>query len=230
MDMESNESFINSVYEAAVKVRQKGRKINPAIVAAQGALESGYGRSGLATSHRNLFGIKAGKDWQGKVAEMPTSEWDGSRYYRTVARWRVYPSWEDCIDDYASIIERLNWYKDAAACPDDPQCYLNGLLKTASEPGWATDPEYASKVMRIAQTWGLLDREATRITPAEVVSDLVPEEPVRIKYLVLPLVPGPMGTTIGFPIRYLEVDGKRVEIDAISYIDNKLYIRSLPGE
>ncbi len=150
--------FIVMAFKATEEAVSKGAPINPAIAAAQAALESAYGNSFLCREANNLFGIKAGKAWQGKVIELPTKEFDAARgMYSTVARFRKYDSWADCFRDYGEIIGRLSWYKDAVVAKDDPVGFILGLAaKPGREPGWATDPRYVEKVLSVAKRFNLI--------------------------------------------------------------------------
>lgn len=131
--------------------------INPIIAASQAILESGYGKSLLARKANNLFGIKAGKTWKGLRYTIKTREWDPDKgTYVILADFRAYPNWDECMADYGSIISRLSWYKDAVEGKDDPYRYLDGILPTAREPGWATDPHYRQKIITIAKRHGWL--------------------------------------------------------------------------
>lgn len=149
--MDKKESFVRTIFEAASKVCAMGRKINPAVCAAQAALETGYGTSGLCLRANNLFGIKARPTWPGKRIQMPTREWskvDG--WVRVLADFRAYDSVEGSISDYADVIERCSWYRDARENADDWEAFLRGIMpKPGKEPGWATDPMYFEKVKAI---------------------------------------------------------------------------------
>ncbi len=146
-----NTRFAKKLFEIATEVA-KTRKVNAAIMAAQAILESGYGRSLLSTKANNLFGIKAGSSWKGPVYNIKTREFSTEQgWYVIVAGFRLYRDWAECLNDYASIIERLKWYKDAAENCNDPVGYLDGILPTNREPGWATDPRYREKILNICK-------------------------------------------------------------------------------
>lgn len=152
-----NTRFAKKMIEAAIEVART-RKVNPVIMACQAILESGYGRSLLSVKANNLFGIKAGRSWKGPVYNIKTREFDTERgWYVTLAPFRLYPDWTTCHHDYADIIERLSWYRDAAENAADPIKYLDGILPTDREPGWATDPSYREKILNIAKRFGWLD-------------------------------------------------------------------------
>lgn len=151
-----NTRFAKKLYDIALKVA-KDHKVNPIIMACQGILESGYGRSLLSTKANNLFGIKAGRSWKGLVYNIKTREFCAEKgWFVIMAPFRQYKDWSECFEDYASIIERLSWYKDAKENADDPVKYLDGILPTNREPGWATDPRYREKILNIASKFGWL--------------------------------------------------------------------------
>ena len=165
--------FAAKMLEIAKEVA-KTRKINPVIVACQAILETGYNRSILSKKANNLFGIKAYKSWKGPVYPIKTREFYAEKvndidengnvhngWETVVANFRLYNSWKDCLDDYASIIERLSWYQDAEDNCKDPIKFLEGILPRylkggRKEPGWATDPNYREKILAIAAKYNWL--------------------------------------------------------------------------
>lgn len=154
--------FLRLAQRAAETARSVYRlPIVPAIAAAQAALESAWGESELSREANNLFGIKAGRSWDGPTYTLPTREFDPDSGWRTVpAQFRAYESWAECFRDYGEIINTRPWFRDAAeaAVRGDPLGFLNGLLaRPGREPGWATDPAYKEKVLDIARRYGLLE-------------------------------------------------------------------------
>ncbi|WP_293180404.1 glucosaminidase domain-containing protein [Oceanithermus sp.] len=156
----SKRIFLDSIeryaYHAA---RVEGVPVVPKAVAAQAALESDWGRSQLSLEGNNLFGVKAGSSWPSPVLELPTWEVVDGHRIETVVQFRRYEGFEEAVQDYVRIIGRLDWYRDAveAARYGDPYGYLYGLEARAGEPGWATDPDYARKVLAIMREYGLLE-------------------------------------------------------------------------
>jgi flagellum-specific peptidoglycan hydrolase FlgJ len=135
---------------AVREARSREVRINAAVVCAQAALESGWGRSGLTVKANNLFGIKAGKSWRGKTLDLPTKEWSKTRgWYKTVAHWCVWDNWADCVIYYGEMLQRLSWFRDALSHTGDADKFLEALLPEDGQPGWATDPRYASKVRAV---------------------------------------------------------------------------------
>jgi flagellar protein FlgJ len=85
----------------------------------QAALESGWGKrvikgSDGSNSH-NLFGIKAGSDWKGKVAEAVTTEYVNGKAQRKVERFRAYDSYADSFKDYAKLLASNPRYEKVLA-------------------------------------------------------------------------------------------------------------------
>ena len=154
----TRDEFLDRIQEAVTTAKAKGAKIHAMALMAQAALESRWDNSLLVREANNLFGIKAGKNWKGDVLELPTSEFSKSRgWYRTVARWRKYASWNECIVDYATIIASLSWFRDALPFADPPdgdgdaEAWTRALLPKPGEPGWATDPGYFAKIRDVGQ-------------------------------------------------------------------------------
>lgn len=155
-------AFLTAVLRAATEARDRYRvPIVAAVVAAQAALESAWGQSELAREANNLFGVKAGKSWDGPTYTLPTREFDPERGWHTVVvAFRAYGDWIECIRDYGDIIATRSWFRDAkeAAIRGDVEGFVNGLLaRPGREPGWATDPAYKDKILDIARRYGLLD-------------------------------------------------------------------------
>jgi flagellum-specific peptidoglycan hydrolase FlgJ len=144
--------------------RQKGAIINRKAVLAQAALESGWWRSSLAAKYNNLFGIKAGTIWKGETVTLMTTEYWNGKYHHVPAKWRVYPSWNECIVDYSNLIARLWWFRDARPHADVPEgdgdsvSWLTKLVDrdTPGELAWATGPNYVAKCVTVMSQIDLL--------------------------------------------------------------------------
>jgi flagellum-specific peptidoglycan hydrolase FlgJ len=143
--------FINRMNTACDEATQKNARFNKSVVYAQAALESNWGNSELALKANNLFSIKVGTSWAGEKIWLPGPEWDyRSGWYRHVSAWRKYACWTDCILDYADIIADVTWYQNALEHLDDPELFLKAILPDGTHPGWANDPDYYQKVLKIA--------------------------------------------------------------------------------
>lgn len=115
---------------------------------AQAALETGWGRSELrfsdGTPTHNLFGIKAGRNWQGAVAEATTTEYVNGVPQRSVERFRAYASYAEAFRDYASLLASNPRYAEVLNQQD-----AAGFARSLQRAGYATDPMYAAKLERI---------------------------------------------------------------------------------
>jgi flagellar protein FlgJ len=143
------QAFLASVQPWA---EEAGRRldVSPRILAAQAALESGWGKHPLrgadgADSH-NLFGIKAGPAWRADSVESATTEYDGDVPTAQVERFRAYPDAAGSFRDLADLVSGSPRYQGALHAGDDARAYAQGLKRG----GYATDPAYADKLVRLA--------------------------------------------------------------------------------
>ena len=139
--------FVQRHGAAAAKV-EKDSGLPSGFMLGQAGHETGWGRSeikmkGGAPSF-NLFGIKAGPGWTGKVAEITTTEFVNGAPQKTVARFRAYGSYEESFRDYARLITESPRYAKASQQTASVQGYADGLQRA----GYATDPAYAAKLSR----------------------------------------------------------------------------------
>ncbi|KXU95735.1 flagellar biosynthesis protein FlgJ [Caballeronia megalochromosomata] len=115
----------------------------------QAALESGWGKREIknasgATSH-NIFGIKATSNWTGKTVDSVTTEYVNGRPQKVVEKFRAYDSYEEALTDYASVIKNNPRYAPVIQASRDVAGFAHGMQKA----GYATDPQYAKKLISI---------------------------------------------------------------------------------
>ena len=127
----------------------------------QAAHESGWGRREIrhadGTPSYNLFGIKAGADWKGPVAETLTTEVVNGQAVKGVAKFRAYASHAESFADYARLMTNSPRYQPVLAQGQDAGSFAAGLQRA----GYATDPAYADKLTRVINTTLRLQRAAT---------------------------------------------------------------------
>jgi flagellar protein FlgJ len=115
----------------------------------QAALESGWGkreiRNADGSSSHNLFGIKAGPGWKGKVATAVTTEYVNGVAQTRVEKFRAYDSYADSFKDYAKLLQDNPRYEKVLASAGDAHQFARGLQRA----GYATDPHYAAKLSNI---------------------------------------------------------------------------------
>jgi peptidoglycan hydrolase FlgJ len=118
----------------------------------QAGHETGWGRHEIkqrgGDPSYNLFGIKAGPGWKGKVAEVTTTEFVNGVEKKQVAKFRAYNSYDESFRDYARLITQSPRYAKASQQTDSAFAYASGLQKA----GYATDPNYATKLSRAIET------------------------------------------------------------------------------
>ncbi|MFL6620655.1 MAG: flagellar assembly peptidoglycan hydrolase FlgJ [Povalibacter sp.] len=117
---------------------------------AQAALETGWGKAvpnnADGTQSFNLFGIKAGNGWSGATVNVPTLEFEDGVAVRKVDRFRAYESPADSFRDYAQLIRGNQRYEGALNSGSN----VAGFAAALQDGGYATDPNYASKVVAVA--------------------------------------------------------------------------------
>lgn len=121
----------------------------------QAALESAWGkreiRDGLGNNSYNLFGIKAGKGWNGTVVEAQTTEYVNGAAQKKPELFRAYASYAEAFKDYASLLRNSPRYAPLFDQPLDASAFARGL----QQAGYATDPQYADKLMRVINSGAL---------------------------------------------------------------------------
>jgi flagellar protein FlgJ len=112
-------------------------------------LETGWGRHTMkfddGRSSFNLFGIKAGPDWQGAALKRQSLEYRDGALYNQVSRFRAYSAPADSLNDYVDFIKSNPRYQQAVASAGNDQAYIRAI----HDAGYATDPHYADKVIGI---------------------------------------------------------------------------------
>lgn len=115
---------------------------------AQAALETGWGKSeprrADGSPSFNVFGIKAGRNWQGPVVEATTTEYVDGVAQKQTERFRAYGSYAEAFRDYSSLLSGNARYAGVLGT-QDATSFARGLQRA----GFATDPMYAAKLERI---------------------------------------------------------------------------------
>ncbi|MBS0299477.1 MAG: flagellar assembly peptidoglycan hydrolase FlgJ [Proteobacteria bacterium] len=150
-------NFIDKLLPHA-KIASESTGIPPQYMLAQAALESGWGKHEIRHADNsptyNLFGIKAGTNWKGDVVEASTTEYINGVAQKTVEKFRAYSSYAEGFNDYAKLLMDNPRYAKVLKSTD-AATFANGLQRA----GYATDPMYAEKLMRILNSEKLQGRE-----------------------------------------------------------------------
>jgi flagellar protein FlgJ len=145
----SQSAFINTLLpQAQTAAAQLG--VAPGLLVAQAALETGWGRKAIrqpdGSDSHNLFGIKAGSNWTGPVANVTTTEYVHGTVQKQVQAFRVYGSYQEAFDDYARLLANSPRYEKALNQGSNGAAFGAGLQGA----GYATDPDYARKLAAVA--------------------------------------------------------------------------------
>src|SRR5450631_3503227 len=137
--------FVDQVLPS-IRTAAQALGLNPLVLLAQAALETGWGKRMARTADGNpslnLFGIKADDTWVGARAAANTVEYAGGVATQRQAAFRAYGSIEESVNDFANLLKNSPRYRHAAAAGPDAQAYVDGI----GGSGDATDPEYAAKL------------------------------------------------------------------------------------
>ena len=117
------------------------------IVAAQLILESGWGKHIVGN---NYFGIKS--DGSQPYVLARTYEWENGKYVEKICKFRKYDSLLESLIGYGNFIYGNPRYRQAIANRHNPVRYIQAIW----EAGYATSPNYAEKILRIAELCGFL--------------------------------------------------------------------------
>ena len=133
--------------------------IPASIIMAQALLESSAGQSELAVNANNHFGIKC------------TSEWFGGVYYYDDDSkgecFRQYNNAAESFKDHALFLLRPRY----ATCFEIAVEDYEGWARRLKACGYATDPSYASKLVKIIEDYRLDTLAASQMSAPEVLND-----------------------------------------------------------
>ena len=159
-NLSPSERFVRK-HQWAAQAAERATGIPASNIIGQAALESGWGKHEIkmkdGTSSHNLFGIKAGADWKGKVAEVTTTEYSNGVAKKVTAKFRAYDSYAEAFTDHARLLSQSPRYSQTVATADSVKDYAKGLQKA----GYATDPAYADKLTKTINTTLRLQRSIT---------------------------------------------------------------------
>lgn len=146
----SPQDFVQKLMPLAQKAAGK-LGVKPEVLLAQAALETGWGqhisRHANGSSSHNLFNIKAGNDWDGDRVGIRTLEYRNGLARHERAAFRAYDNYADSFSDYVNFLQSGSRYQSALQQVDDPKTFIRELHGA----GYATDPDYANKIIDIMQ-------------------------------------------------------------------------------
>ena len=139
--------FVNRIWPHATEAA-RSLGVPAHFLVAHAALETGWGRSEIrnanGVSSHNLFGIKAGKSWNGASVEAQTTEYVNGEPQTVREKFRAYGSYSEAFRDYANLLRTNPRYAPVLGQQDGTQ-----FARSLQQGGYATDPQYADKLGRI---------------------------------------------------------------------------------
>lgn len=126
--------------------------IFPSVTIAQAIHESAWGKSDLSVKANNLFGVKADSSWKGQTIDMPTQEHINGSNITVMAKWRKYDSFEDSVKDHGKFLKENPRYEQSGVFKAKDYKEQAYAIRMA---GYATDPQYASLICNIIESYSL---------------------------------------------------------------------------
>lgn len=130
------------------EANKRGYKICSTIIA-QAILESGYGKSLLASKYHNYFGMKCGSHWKGKSVNLKTKEEYNGKVVNITDNFRVYDSMDSGVKGYFDFISTPRYEKLKKA--KDYFEYANSI----KECGYATSSSYVTSLTNLVNLYNL---------------------------------------------------------------------------
>ena len=122
--------------------------IFPSVTIAQAIHESAWGKSDLSVKANNLFGVKADSSWKGQTIDMPTQEHINGSNITVMAKWRKY----DSFKDHGKFLKENPRYEQSGVFKAKDYKEQAYAIRMA---GYATDPQYASLICNIIESYSL---------------------------------------------------------------------------
>lgn len=137
-------------------------KVPASLTIAQGILESANGNSSLTVEANNLFGMK-GTGTAGSV-RFPTKEFVNNEWVTVKADFRKYNNWGESVADHSKLlVNGVSWNRNfySAVIGKDGITAAKEIAKA----GYATDPDYSNKLIKLMQENNLLQYDKQKENP-----------------------------------------------------------------
>lgn len=167
-------SFIENISPYAMKV-SKESSVLASIIIAQACLESGNGKSILATTGNNLFGVKGSYNNESVLIKTIEYKKDGEKGvpYQFETAFRKYPSYYESFHDLADkYVNGVSWDKDKYRKVVGQQDYKLAA-QALKDAGYASDPQYPAKLIKIIEDSDLTQYDILKedVTLKKIVID-----------------------------------------------------------
>lgn len=159
---------------------ERSQGVPTSVSIAQAMLESGMGESTLTKQAKNWFGIKCSSwtsPYQSGCYSVSTTEYDAlGNPYRTTAKFRNYTSDQNSFVDHGHFLNYVSRYDNAFNYKNNPDRFVAEVAKA----GYATDPQYANKVIRLMVQHNLYRHNLTAMSTARPELMIRPQTSARV--------------------------------------------------
>ena len=140
----NNNEFIEQIADCVEKYAYVyGIEVHSPIIA-QAMLESGWGKSSLASKYHNYFGLKCGGAWKGKSVNMATKEeYKVGTLTNIRDNFRVFDSMEDGVKGYFDFINTKRYANLKGV--RSPEEYVRRI----KADGYATSSSYVDTLLKV---------------------------------------------------------------------------------
>ena len=154
----SNQEFITDIAAYVQKYAASYGILIHSPIIAQAILESGWGKSKLAATYHNYFGLKCGTKWTGKSVNLSTQEEYTAGTLSTIKdNFRVFDSMEEGVKGYFEFIQ-LARYQNLKGITD-PKTYL----ETIKADGYATSSTYVQNTYALVLQYSLTQDDGKEV-------------------------------------------------------------------
>ena len=159
-------SFLETL-KPYVLADMKSSGILASLTASQAFIESSSGNSALSRPpYNNLFGIKG--SYNGNSVKMWTTEYINGVAQRVLANFRVYPSWQESVNDHSAMFNRMKQYENLRGLND-----YRLACKYVKADGYASSPSYEQTLLTCINKYSLF------VWDAEVLGSSPGPTPVK---------------------------------------------------
>ncbi|MBE4963516.1 glucosaminidase domain-containing protein [Enterobacter cloacae complex sp. P24RS] len=142
------QDFLDMASDSAEQAAAKWG-VPASVLLAQSALESGWGKHVKKNAY---FGIK-GKSPTGNSTSFGTTEVIDGKVIHIKDTFRAYADYAESADDYGRFLNENKRYKPAFIHTTEPNQFITEIAKA----GYATDPDYAPKLIRLMERYDLYE-------------------------------------------------------------------------
>lgn len=149
------QEFINKIKDGAIR-GWNDYKVLPSLTIAQAILETGWGKTAIGN---NIFGIKADSNWSGKKKLVRTHEYVNGQKIYVDAYFRDYDSIYESLEDRFKFLQKPRYSKVVGE-----KDYKKACIEI-QKAGYATDPNYSSKLISIIEQYNLYEYDKEALKP-----------------------------------------------------------------